>query len=65
MADMFQNTQGDVVGMKLPNGKVQVVRSNKGSSGEVFESEEDFNKKYPNLNESSGSHVTMIESVNG
>jgi hypothetical protein len=62
----LSNYSADVVGIKLPNGKVQVIKNNNGTVGEVFESVETFYSKFSHINEGTGSHtVQIIESING
>ena len=46
MNGFMSNSDWDIVGMRLPNGKIQVVKNRYGSSGEVFESDEAFYEKY-------------------
>lgn len=55
---------GNVVGVRLPNGKIQVIKNTYGMSGEVFESEQEFYSKFQ-INESAGASVTILESING
>ena len=42
------------VGLRLPNGKVKVLKSEKGDKGRIFESADDFYKEYQSINEGSG-----------
>ena len=69
MNGFMSNSDWDIVGIRLPNGKIQVVKNRYGSSGEVFESDEAFYSKYQNMIvERSDSHnVTcgIISSING
>lgn len=66
---MFDNINSDVVGMRLGNGNVKVVKSSVGGVGEVFESESRFRERYTSINEGSniGSNITItiLESING
>ena len=65
---MYENINSSVVGMKLSNGKVQVVKSSVGSQGVVFESVSSFESAFSGrVDESTGSPVsyTLIESING
>lgn len=59
----------DIIGVKLPNGKVQVIKSNYGSVGEIFENVESFKTKFQAINEGSTiKHtptITILESVLG
>jgi hypothetical protein len=54
-----------VVGVRLPNGKIQVIKNYFGVSGEIFESEKEFYSKFQHINESDGESVTILESING
>ena len=69
MNGFMSNSDWDIVGMRLPNGKIQVVKNRYGSSGEVFESDEDFYDKYRHFitEKSDSSNVTcgIISSING
>ena len=55
----------DVVGMRLPNGKIQVVKNKQGAKGEVFESEQAFCDRFNSLNEgASGIRVVVMDMIN-
>ena len=61
----FRGITGNVVGIRLPNGKIKVIKSNHGHIGEVFESEELFYRKFQNINESGVMvECNIIESIN-
>ena len=47
--EMYKN-----VGMRLPNGTVKVIKSEKGDNGRVLESADVFYKEYQSINESTG-----------
>lgn len=47
------------IGMRLPNGTVKIVKSEKGDTGRILESAEAFYKEYQSINESTG-EVTSI-----
>lgn len=63
----FDSMGYDVVGMRLPNGKVKVVSNKNGSVGEVFENADAFNRKFSAINESTGTQlsVTILDMING
>ena len=42
------------VGLRLPNGTVKVIKSEKGDVGRVFESADAFYKEYQPINEEAG-----------
>ena len=42
------------VGMRLPNGKVEIVKSEKGDMGRILESADAFYSEYQVINEASG-----------
>lgn len=61
----FRGIAGNVVGIRLPNGKIKVIKSSHGHIGEVFESEELFYRKFQNINESGVTiECNIIESIN-
>lgn len=64
---MYENISAGVVGKRLPNGKVKVVKNVSGQVGEIFESDAAFNKKYGKVNEGSnpGAGSLILESING
>lgn len=64
---MYENISAGVVGKRLPNGKVKVVKNVSGQVGEIFESDAEFNKKYGRVNEGSnqGTGTVLLESING
>ena len=39
----------DIIGMRLPNGKIKVVRNKYGPTGEILESDSAFYGKYRNI----------------
>ena len=39
------------VGMRLPNGNVKVIKSEKGDAGRILESADAFYKEYQSINE--------------
>lgn len=65
----FNNSDWDIVGMRLPNGKVKVVKNKYGPSGEVFESDSAFYGKYKySISENTGNpNITcgIYDSING
>lgn len=63
----FKGLQEGIVGMRLPNGTVKVIKSTQGHIGEVFENESKFYERFQSINESNGSsvNVSIIESING
>ena len=55
----------DVVGMRLPNGKIQVVKNKNGAKGEVFENEKSFCDRFSSLNEgTSRVSVVVMDMIN-
>lgn len=65
MSELFNNVNGDVVVMKLPNGKVQVVRSRVDGILGIYDSVEDVYSHIKKVNESgSGSDVKVLDSIN-
>lgn len=63
----FSGLQGGIVGMRLPNGTVKVIKSTVGHVGEVFENDSKFYERFQSINESNGNTVkcSIIESING
>lgn len=59
----------DIAGMRLPNGKVKVVRNKYGPIGEVFESDSEFYSKYRQFitERADSSNITcgIYDSING
>ena len=54
------------IGIKLPNGKVKIMKSeNPSDKGTELESETEFYKKYPNINEGSGVTSILLDTING
>lgn len=53
----FSNYKEDVVAIKYPNGKVEVV---KGPVGEVYENEQQFYNRYQKIDESTGRIKSLI-----
>ena len=53
-----------VVGMRLPNGMIKVVKNSGGSSGEML-TESVFMEKYGHINEGTSQNFIILESVNG
>lgn len=54
-----------IVCVKLPNGKVQVIKNTCGVTGEIFDSVQDVYSKYQRINEGVEPDVSVLESVNG
>lgn len=54
----------EVVGMRLPNGQIKVVKSSRGASGEVV-SESVFMEKYGHVNEGTSTNYIILDSING
>ena len=55
----------DIIGMRLPNGKIKVVKNKQGISGEVFESEQEFCNRFNSLNEgASDIRVVVMDMIN-
>lgn len=61
----FYNTQGQIVAMKTPDGKIKVVKNSFGPVGEVFESEQAIIGKYQHVNEGKVPSIQILESING
>ena len=62
----FTNVNGDIVAIRLPNGKVKTVKNSIEPAGEVFESEGALRSKYQQINESGVSvSIMILESING
>ena len=61
----FDSINYDIVGLELPNGKVQVVKNKYGEKGKVFEHRADFEREFQPLNESVGASSIILESING
>lgn len=62
----FTGVNGDVVAIRLPNGKIKTIKSTVGPVGEIFESEDALRSKYQQINESGVStSITILESING
>lgn len=58
-------TEGyEVVGMRLPNGQIKVIKNVRGSVGEVV-SESVFREKYARVNEGVSGNYTILDSING
>ena len=54
-----------IVGMKLPDGRVKVIKSPSGSVGDVI-TESVFMEKYVHINEDiSNSNWLLVDSING
>ena len=64
-SNMYESLAYDIVGIKLPNGKVQVVKNNYGTSGQILESENEFISQFQPLNESKGAQCIVMETING
>ena len=55
----------DVVGMRLPNGKIKVVKNRAGSKGEEFDNEQAFCERFKPLNEgASRLSVVVLDMIN-
>lgn len=62
----FTNVNGDVVAIRLPDGKIKIIKNNVGPVGEIFESESELNSKYQKVNESGiNTSIMILESING
>lgn len=61
----FTNVNGDVVAIRLPDGRIKTVKNNVGPVGEIFESESELNSKYQKVNESGiNTSIMILESIN-
>jgi hypothetical protein len=55
------NINAENVGIRLPNGKVKMMKSkNPSDKNREFNSDSDFYKAYPNVNEGSGALTSVI-----
>lgn len=54
-----------IVCVKLPNGKVQIIKNTEGVTGEIFDSVQDVYSKYQRINEGVETDISVLESVNG
>ena len=48
------------VGMRLPNGTVKIVKSERGDQGRILESADAFYKEYQSINESTGEQSCFL-----
>lgn len=53
----FNQYKEDVVAIRYPNGKIEVV---KGPVGEIYESEQQFYSRYQRIDESTGESKSLI-----
>lgn len=53
----FNQYKEDVVAIRYPNGKIEVV---KGPVGEVYESEQQFYSRHQRIDESTGESKSLI-----
>ena len=64
---MEVNVRAENVGIRLPNGKVKMMKSkNPSDRNREFDSDAEFYKAFPNVNEGSGAVTSLIlDMVNG
>lgn len=62
----LENLPYEVVGLRLPNGQIKVVKSSTGTIGEVCMNESVFLSKYRKIDEGcSGNSCIIMDMVNG
>lgn len=63
------NIDAKNIGIRLPNGKVKMMKAaNPSDKNRVFESDQDFYKAYPNVNEGSNNQNVsslILDMING
>jgi hypothetical protein len=54
----------DIVGVRLPNGKVKVLKSKFGSVNEEFADEKALYSHFQTINEGAGASIQIMEMIN-
>jgi len=59
------NISAKNIGIRLPNGKVKMMKAdNPSDKDKEFNSDEEFYKAYPNVNESTGVTSLILDMIN-